>query len=629
MIDHLAKCRRQSGQARLLEIMLLAPLALLALTLALCLPSSRSRRKTSLSLLALLQIAGMTGDARGDLPEVTVSVVATSPHVADGMDKSTVTVTVKDSFGKPVTDADVALDITPTMFMDQGSHYALHLNTTQLKKGRYVATFASVVEGPFMIVATELNTLASDSTAVEFTPADPPSTVIQPSSSTQADPPDDKQNCKDFFKTLDDEFYPPILDTRIAANPPNKAELQQRKDDLVNKVLPIINKDIGYEKTQAAAGQDQLTDAQRNDLKTRATAVKDSFQRLSDKQNELMKQFFSNPIDFTKFQNCTELFNNFELVSNFDDAVDLIRRRMGPVLRGPDAAIAHIRWAKFADLVLVIPNINAETDALWRNLKPILAKGSAITTAVLTVAGGRRPAMLDRTTDGFKTLKKMYDDLRPADTDAKLKALEANLIKLVGDIYKPGQVLTQLPTRDGDRVLVATVTQSNCAEGNEQALASRVFSAVTLNEIDNQAFGFGVDNGGATYVAVGTLTGSQASFGLSGFGLTPGIGPAVSAYTGIVEGHAILGTFEGFAQGLLAGHENECNWSGTFVVKPRLECDINGDGQVDRDDIALILAAHGARVGTGDPRDVDGDGIITGNDARVCRHQCTNPGCAP
>jgi hypothetical protein len=555
------------------------------------------------------------------------------------MDKSTVTVTVTDISGKPVTEADVALDISPTIFMNQISHYVLHLNTTPAGGGRYMASFSSPVEGPFMIVATELDTLSSDTTAVEFTaPPDSPSTSNSalPSSSIQADPPGDKQNCKDFFKALDDEFLPTILRMRIVANPPNKAELEQRLADLDNVLVkrgpPVVrgpvDVDIGYEKVQAAAGQAQLTDAQRNDLKTRATAVKDSFQRLSDKQNELLKQFFGTPIDFTKFQTCTELFNNFELVANFNDAIDQIRAKR-PVLRGPDNAGAHIRWAKFANLVLVIPNINVETDTLWRNLKPILAKGSAITTAVLTIAGGRTPAMLDRTSDAFKALKKMYDDLRPADTDAKLKALETKLINLIKDIFTPGKVLVQLPGRDGNSVLVATITQRSCAEGNEQALASRVFSAVTLNQIDDQIFGFGVDNGGATYVAVGTLTGSQASFGMSGFGLTPGIGPAVSAYAGTVEGDAILGTFEGFAEGLLAGRRNSCNWSGTFVVKPRLECDINGDGQVDRDDIGAIFAARSTRVGPGDPRDVDGNGVITVNDARICTLRCTNQRCAP
>jgi hypothetical protein len=413
MILRIARRRSQSGGRLLAPVV---PVGLAPPYIAI----HRLLSKLLLFLAAFLLIVGPTSDTRGQPIEVTVSAAATSPHVADGMDKSKVTVTVTDT-GNPVTEADVVLDISPTIFMNQMSHYVLHLNTTPAGGGRYVASFPSVVEGPFMIVATELNTLASDSTAVEFTPAPGTTSVIELPSIPQVDPPDDKQNCKDFFKTLDDEFLPSILRMRIAANPPNKAELEQRLADLENVLVkrgpPLVRGpvdiDIGYEKAQAATGQDQLTDAQRDDLKTRATAVKDSFQRLSDKQNELLKQFFGTPIDFTKFQTCTEFFNNFELVANFNDAIDQIRART-PVLRGPDNAGAHIRWAKFANLMLVIPNINAETNTLWRNLKPILAKGSAITTAVLTIAGGRRPVMLDRTTDDFKTLKKMYDDLRPA-----------------------------------------------------------------------------------------------------------------------------------------------------------------------------------------------------------------------
>jgi hypothetical protein len=58
-------------------------------------------------------------------------------------------------------------------------------------------------------------------------------------------------------------------------------------------------------------------------------------------------------------------------------------------------------------------------------------------------------------------------------------------------------------------------------------------------------------------------------------------------------------------------------------------CDINQDNSVDRDDINLIFQARNAPAVAGDPRDVDGDGLITVNDARVCTMRCTKPGCAP
>lgn len=58
-----------------------------------------------------------------------------------------------------------------------------------------------------------------------------------------------------------------------------------------------------------------------------------------------------------------------------------------------------------------------------------------------------------------------------------------------------------------------------------------------------------------------------------------------------------------------------------------LPCDINADGMVDLTDVRAILGARGQRVPPGDPRDVDGDGVISVLDARQCVLQCTNPRC--
>jgi hypothetical protein len=60
---------------------------------------------------------------------------------------------------------------------------------------------------------------------------------------------------------------------------------------------------------------------------------------------------------------------------------------------------------------------------------------------------------------------------------------------------------------------------------------------------------------------------------------------------------------------------------------PRI-CDINQDGKVNIDDIELIFQARNTPAVPGDPRDVDGDGVITVNDARICTQRCDNPKCA-
>jgi hypothetical protein len=59
-----------------------------------------------------------------------------------------------------------------------------------------------------------------------------------------------------------------------------------------------------------------------------------------------------------------------------------------------------------------------------------------------------------------------------------------------------------------------------------------------------------------------------------------------------------------------------------------LPCDVDGDGDVDKLDLTQISRSRGQIVLPGDPRDANGDGVITPADVKVCIPQCTNPGCA-
>ncbi len=64
------------------------------------------------------------------------------------------------------------------------------------------------------------------------------------------------------------------------------------------------------------------------------------------------------------------------------------------------------------------------------------------------------------------------------------------------------------------------------------------------------------------------------------------------------------------------------------VTTPPLPGDIDRDGDVDLDDISLIIAARNrAAQGADDPRDLDGDGTITVLDARRAVLLCTRPRC--
>jgi hypothetical protein len=55
--------------------------------------------------------------------------------------------------------------------------------------------------------------------------------------------------------------------------------------------------------------------------------------------------------------------------------------------------------------------------------------------------------------------------------------------------------------------------------------------------------------------------------------------------------------------------------------------DLDGDGDVDRNDLGILLSAlNKPAAGSNDPRDFDGDGKITVLDARILTTLFTRPG---
>ncbi len=59
-----------------------------------------------------------------------------------------------------------------------------------------------------------------------------------------------------------------------------------------------------------------------------------------------------------------------------------------------------------------------------------------------------------------------------------------------------------------------------------------------------------------------------------------------------------------------------------------LMCDADGNGAVNTVDLELIRLSIGKSVSAGDPRDPDGNKVITINDVRACTARCTKPNCA-
>ena len=66
----------------------------------------------------------------------------------------------------------------------------------------------------------------------------------------------------------------------------------------------------------------------------------------------------------------------------------------------------------------------------------------------------------------------------------------------------------------------------------------------------------------------------------------------------------------------------------TVASRSAATCDVDSDGDIDQNDLSLISRARGQTAQPGDPRDSDGDRMITSNDVKVCLKICTRPNCA-
>lgn len=114
------------------------------------------------------------------------------------------------------------------------------------------------------------------------------------------------------------------------------------------------------------------------------------------------------------------------------------------------------------------------------------------------------------------------------------------------------------------------------------------------------------------------MTGPNA--GATGTANTAANGQATFTYTD--NGGAGTDNIQAFV-GAIASNVLVKNW---VVLVAR--CDVDKDGDIDKIDLSLISRARGQIALPGDPRDSDGDGLITPNDVKVCIPQCTRLNCA-
>ena len=79
---------------------------------------------------------------------------------------------------------------------------------------------------------------------------------------------------------------------------------------------------------------------------------------------------------------------------------------------------------------------------------------------------------------------------------------------------------------------------------------------------------------------------------------------------------------------LTTGSETAVLLNGFFVNAAAMPGDADRDGDIDNSDLQLVLAVRNTTVGAGDPRDLNGDGVVTVRDARLLILACTRPNCA-
>jgi PKD repeat protein len=102
---------------------------------------------------------------------------------------------------------------------------------------------------------------------------------------------------------------------------------------------------------------------------------------------------------------------------------------------------------------------------------------------------------------------------------------------------------------------------------------------------------------------------------------------------GAVDGSHVYPTAGNYTVTVTVTDDDGGVGSASFLVTvgqvSTLVCDVDGDGDIDRADLSLISRARNQpATGPDDPRDANGDGIITPADVKACIPQCSRPSCA-
>jgi hypothetical protein len=160
--------------------------------------------------------------------------------------------------------------------------------------------------------------------------------------------------------------------------------------------------------------------------------------------------------------------------------------------------------------------------------------------------------------------------------------------------------------------------------GDPDITVSQVGTAISASQVDpaNNPFALG-----------GTIDDSSVSFTIVGLGITPGIGPATTTYTGIVTGRTIEGDFSGSASWSYLDGDGDlvtetATWTGTFEVLVAHNLLVNPDLNANLDGWDLNPnTAFDATRGSPSPGSARWAATVSAPfdiDAVVMLHQCVN-----
>lgn len=117
---------------------------------------------------------------------------------------------------------------------------------------------------------------------------------------------------------------------------------------------------------------------------------------------------------------------------------------------------------------------------------------------------------------------------------------------------------------------------------------------INVSQAGNALSAAANDGNGMPYTLTGTVSGSAVTFTVQGYGITPGIGPATTTYTGTLGQGRITGTFSGqaswsYPDGSGNPVTETATWTGTFTVAV---------GPMAGGSISGNVAYPGAKTGT-------------------------------